>query len=87
MIKREFIENNLLKVLNYLPAHIIINSAEYLMRIERTYNGNYKIYYHNLEGYALYYPKVSNDLIDSIIEAINELDKYIPDFANNLINI
>ena len=29
MIKKEFIENNLIKVLDYLPAHLVLNNNDY----------------------------------------------------------
>ncbi len=39
MIKREFIENNLLKVLDYLPANFVANNKEYLIFISKLYCG------------------------------------------------
>ena len=87
MIKKEFVENNLLKVLDYLPSHIVVNDKKYDFYIIKLYSGSYVIYYAEENNITLYFPKSCITLIDAIISTITELDKYIPDFANNLINI
>lgn len=88
MIKREFIENNLLKVLDYLPAHLKLNNNDYQLTIQKYYNGSYVVYYYDTISETLLYPsKDFNTLIDAIIYAITKLDKYIPNFINNLVNI
>lgn len=87
MIKREFVENNLLKVLDYLPAHFIVNNKEYFLYISKLYNGLYVISYADVKGFTLYLPASKFNLIDAIIYSIEQLDKYIPDFINNLIDI
>ena len=81
MIKREFVENNLVKVLNYLPWKI----DKYYLYISKIGN-TYYIKYQNIYGNSiLTFNK--EDLIEVLIETIKELDTIIPDFANNLINI
>ena len=45
MNKREFIKNNLLKVLDYLPAHFIANNKEYFIYMTKLYSGQYSIMY------------------------------------------
>lgn len=87
MIKREFIENNLLKVIDYLPAHFVANDKEYFLHIFKLYSGSYSIFYADNNNTTLYFPESKSNLIDEIIYAIEQLDKYIPNFANNLINI
>lgn len=87
MIKREFVENNLLKILNYLPAHIVINNKEYYFYMIKLYSGKYLIYYADENNITLYFPKSCITLANAIVSTITELDKYIPNFANNLINI
>ncbi len=87
MIKREFIENNLLKVLDYLPAHFVANNKEYFIYITKLYSGQYSILYVDNDMTTLYFPESKFTLIDAIIYTIEQLDKYIPNFINNLINI
>lgn len=85
-VKKKFIENNLLKVLDYLPANINVNNKEYYLYITKLNNGSYSIFYSD-NIFSLYFPKSNSNLIDVIIYTIEQLDKYIPNFANNLINI
>lgn len=87
MIKRKFVENNLVKVLDYLPAHFVTNNKEYFIYISKLYSGAYSICYADNKGLSLYFPESKSNLIDAIIYTIEQLDKYIPNFANNLINI
>ena len=87
MIKKEFIENNLLKILDYLPAHFVTNNKEYFIYISKLYSGQYSIFYADTNGFTLYFPESKPNLIDAIVYTIDQLDKYIPNFANNLINI
>ena len=87
MIKKEFVENNLLKVIDYLPAHITTNNKEYFLYITKLYSGSYSIFYADKSNTTLYIPVSNLTLINAIIYTIEQLDKYIPDFANNLINI
>lgn len=81
MIKREFIENNLLKVLNYLPWKIDIYYL-YISKIGNTYY----IKYQNIYGNAILGFN-NEDLIEALIETIKELDTIIPNFIDNLIDI
>ena len=87
MIKKEFVENNLLKVIDYLPAHFVIKDKKYFLYITKLYSGSYCIFYADDNGFTLYIPMSKFTLIDAIIYTIEQLDKYIPNFANNLINI
>lgn len=87
MIKREFIENNLLKVLNYLPQEICKSNHIYYLSIWKTSENLWCITYETTDNYSLFYVQGFNDLIDGIIYIIKSIDTVIPDFANNLINI
>lgn len=87
MIKKEFVENNIIKVLDYLPAHFVVNDKEYFIYISKLYSGQYSIFYADNRGLSLYFPESRFTLVDAIIYTIEQLDKYIPNFANNLINI
>lgn len=86
MIKREFIENNLLKVLDYLPGVINYQKHNYYLKIDKADNIWLIEYYNNF---------IENTLIDSegkdfvkvIIDIIQQINIFIPDFINNLINI
>ena len=93
MIKREFIENNLLKVLNYLPEYIKDSEEQawWYLKIEKEY-GKYKItYFHNDVEYNCFdsnlFISINEDLIEAIIDIIKKLNTIIPNFINNLIDI
>lgn len=87
MIKREFIENNLLKVLNYLPQEICKGNHIYYLSIWKTSENLWCITYETTDDYSLFYVQGFNDLIDGIIYIIKSIDTIIPDFINNLIDI
>lgn len=87
MIKKEFVENNLLKVIDYLPAHFVASNKEYFLYITKLYSGSYSIFYADSNKITLYFPESKFNLVDAIIYTIEQLDKYIPDFTNNLITI
>ena len=86
MIKKEFIENNLLKVINYLPYQITKNNKNYCIRILKEYN-TWFIQYNNIYHEESLLRIEGTDFIKVLINTITELDKYIPDFINNLVNI
>ena len=88
MIKREFVENNLIKVLNYLPIYISNkNGNDFYLEITKAHNNKWMIKYVYDNGVNLFIVKQFDNLIDNLIYTIEQLDKYIPNFANNLIGI
>lgn len=86
MIKREFIENNLVKVLNYLPGVIKYQKHNYYLKIDKVDNTWFIEYYNNyLENTII--DAQGKDFVQVIIDIIQEIDIFIPDFINNLIDI
>ena len=73
MIKKEFVENNLLKVLDYLPAHFTANNEEYFLYISKSYSGQYSIMYVDDNMTTLYFPATKFTLIDEIILSITSI--------------
>ena len=86
MIKREFVENNLLKIINCLPYQITKNNKNYCIRILKEYN-TWFIQYNNIYYEESLLRIEGTDFIKVLINTIIELDKYVPNFINNLINI
>lgn len=86
MIKREFIENNLIKVLNYLPGIIKYQKHNYYLKIDKVDNIWFIEYYNSfLENTII--DAQEKDFVQVIIDIIQEIDIFIPDFINNLIDI
>lgn len=86
MIKREFIENNLIKVLNYLPGVIKYQKHNYYLKIDKIDNTWFIEYYNDyLENTII--DAQGKDFVQVIIDIIQEIDIFIPDFINNLIDI
>lgn len=86
MIKREFVENNLLKVLDYLPGIIKYQKHNYYLKIDKVDNTWFIEYYNAFLENTLIDAQ-EKDFIQVIIDIIQEIDIFIPDFINNLIYI
>lgn len=86
MIKREFVENNLVKVLNYLPGVIKYQEYNYYLKIDKVDNTWFIEYYHYYLDKTIIDAQ-EKDFIQVIIDIIQQIDIFIPDFINNLINI
>lgn len=86
MIKREFVENNLVKVLNYLPEIINYEKYYYYLRIYKTDNTWIIEYYNNYLQKTIIDAQ-GKDFIQVIIDTIEQIDIFIPDFINNLVDI
>lgn len=86
MIKREFVENNLVKVLNYLPGVIKFQKHNYYLKIEKVDN-TWFIEYQNTYIENTIIDAQEKDFIQIIIDIIEQIDIFTPDFINNLIDI
>ena len=86
MIKREFIENNFLKVIDYLPGVINYQGYNYYLKIDKVDN-TWFIKYYNCYLEKTIIDAQGKDFVQIIIDIIEQIDIFIPDFVNNLINI
>lgn len=86
MIKREFIENNLIKVINYIPGVINYEEYNYYLKIEKVDN-TWFIEYYNCYLDKTIIDAQEKDFVQVIIDIIQQIDIFIPDFINNLIDI
>ena len=87
MIKREFVENNIVKILSYLPYKIHIKNNNYYLFITKTSTNCWIITYENEDGGNLFTNAFTTDFVENLIYIIEKIDKIIPDFINNLIDL
>lgn len=87
MIKREFVENNIVKILTYLPHKIHVENNDYYLFITKTSTNRWIITYENENCGNLFTNAFTTDFVENLIYIIEKIDKIIPDFINNLIDL